>query len=79
VQVSSDPASAPRCSYLYDARGDVVNLTDARGAVAASYAYDTWSALTGVSEAIPNASGWRKPFRYDGWDRVQFDPTTGLD
>jgi YD repeat-containing protein len=65
--------SAPRYYYVYDARGDVVNLTDATGAVVASYSYDTWGALTASSESIPNAGGWVNPSRYDGRDRARYD------
>jgi len=76
--VGSDPASDPRCSYLYDARKEIVNLTDASGAVAASYADDTWVALTRPSEAIPNSSGWSNPYRYDRRDGVwAYDQTLG--
>jgi hypothetical protein len=39
--VGADPALAPRYYYVYDARSDVVNLTDASGIVVASHAYDT--------------------------------------
>jgi len=78
AQVGSSSTS-PRYYYVYDARGDVVNLTDASGAVVATYSYDTWGNLLSASESIPNANGWSNPFRFDGRDSVQFDATTGLD
>ncbi len=79
VQVGSDPTTAPRYYYVYDARGDVVNLTDASGVSVADYSYDTWGALTNSSETIPNANGWVNPYRYDGRDGVRSDVATGLD
>ena len=78
VQVGSG-ASAPRYSYVYDARGDVVNLTDSNGNVVANYAYDTWGNLTSASESLPNANGWVNPYRCDGRDGVRYDASTGLD
>ncbi len=73
------PATDARYYYVYNARGDVVNLTDVHGAVVASYSYDTWGALTSVSETIPNANGWVNPYRYDGRDGVRSDAATSLD
>ena len=77
VQVGSSSTS-PRYYYVYDARGDVVNLTDASGAVVATYAYDAWGNLTTSSEAIPGANGWVNPFRFDGRDGVRYDGSDGL-
>lgn len=78
VQVGSDADTAPRYYYVYDARGDVVNLTDASGAVVATYAYDTWGNLTTSSESIPNAHSWVNPFRFDGREGVRYDGSDGL-
>ncbi|HEX2347692.1 MAG TPA: RHS repeat-associated core domain-containing protein, partial [Ktedonobacterales bacterium] len=77
VQVGSSSTS-PRYYYVYDARGDVVNLTDASGAVVATYAYDAWGNLTTSSENIPGANGWVNPFRFDGRDGVRYDDSDGL-
>jgi RHS repeat-associated protein len=79
VQVGADPTTAPRYSYVFDARGDVANLTDASGGVVATYTYDTWGTLTASSESIPNANGWTNPYRFDGRDGVRSDAATGLD
>ena len=79
VQVGTDPSSVPRYYYVYDARGDVANLTDVSGNVVASYAYDPWGNLTSASERIPNANGWTSPYRCDSRDRVRADAATGLD
>lgn len=78
VQVGSDPSTAPRYWYVYNAHGDVANLVDATGAVVATYAYDTWGNLTSVSESIPNANGWVNLYRYDGRDGVRYDAADGL-
>jgi RHS repeat-associated protein len=79
VQVGSDPASAPRYWYVYNAHGDVVSLVDASGATVASYAYDSWgNLLAGSSESIPNANGWVNPYRYDGRDGARYDASDGL-
>ena len=79
VQVGSGASTAPRYDYVYDARGDVVNLTDTNGNVVASYAYDTWGNLTSASESLPTANGWVNPYRFDGRDGVRYDAATGLD
>ncbi len=61
VQVGSDPTTAPRYYYVYDARGDVVNLTDASGVSVADYSYDTWGALTNSSESDPQCQWLGQP------------------
>ncbi len=72
----SNPATTPRYYYIYNAHGDVVNLVDASGNSVASYAYDTWGALTSVTESFAN--GWTNPYRYDGRDGVRYDASDGL-
>ncbi len=61
VQVGSDPTTAPRYYYVYDARGDVVNLTDASGVSVADYSYDSWGALTNSSETSPTPTAGSTP------------------
>ncbi|HEX8996512.1 MAG TPA: RHS repeat-associated core domain-containing protein [Ktedonobacterales bacterium] len=38
--MGSDPSSAPRSYHLYNAHGDVVDLSDTQGNLAATYSYD---------------------------------------
>ena len=56
----------------------MVNLTDANGAVVASYSYDAWGNLTSSSESIPNVNGWVNPSRFDGRDHARYDASDGL-
>ena len=62
--MGSDPSSASRYWYVYNAHGDVVSLVDINGVSMASYSYDTWGNLLNSSESFAN--GWTNPYRYDG-------------
>ncbi|HEX8996242.1 MAG TPA: RHS repeat-associated core domain-containing protein [Ktedonobacterales bacterium] len=78
-QVGSDPSSAPRSYCVYNAHGDVVDLTDTNANLVASYSYDSWGNLTSSNETFTNgANGWSNPYRYDGRDGARYDASTGL-
>ena len=60
--------------YVLDGRGDVVALTDPKGAVADRYYYDAWGApVSPDGLASPYTEAMHQPLRYrgywyDGWD-----------
>ncbi|MGH2485795.1 MAG: RHS repeat domain-containing protein, partial [Ktedonobacterales bacterium] len=62
--------------YVYTGHGDTIALTDATGAVVASYTYDAWAVVTSDTESFPN--GWHNPYLYDGRDGARYDVETGL-
>ena len=49
---------------------------DASGTAVASYAYDTWGAVSSTTEAFAN--GWHNPYLYDDKDGIRYDQETGL-
>ncbi|MDI6843930.1 MAG: RHS repeat-associated core domain-containing protein [Anaerosomatales bacterium] len=55
--------------YHLNARGDVVALTDSRGAVVNAYAYDPWGNPLTAEETVAN------PYRYASY---RYDASTGL-
>ncbi|KZZ85772.1 hypothetical protein AS29_004060 [Bacillus sp. SJS] len=58
--------------YHYNARGDVIALTDAQSNVVASYEYDAWG---NVLKEVEQDSVKDNPYRYVGY---QYDKETGM-
>ncbi|TCP52764.1 intein/RHS repeat-associated protein [Tumebacillus sp. BK434] len=56
---------------VHNHRGDVINLTDAEGNIAATYEYDTWGVLLSESGAAAKLN----PYLYAGY---RYDRETGL-
>jgi RHS repeat-associated protein len=57
--------------YQYDGLGSSTTLTDATGALKASYSYDPWGQLLASSDPL----GTKNKYKFTG---QQLDPATGL-
>ncbi|OZS77779.1 hypothetical protein CF394_09600 [Tetzosporium hominis] len=62
--------------YQFNARGDVIALTDSAGTVAATYDYDEWGNVTSMTgnQALANAN----PYRFVGKYGVHYDQDANL-
>ncbi|ARU63594.1 hypothetical protein CBW65_23200 [Tumebacillus avium] len=62
--------------YQFNARGDVVAITDAAGNVVTTYEYDAWGNVLSIGG--DQAVGTVNPYRYVGKMGVMYDQNTGL-
>nr|WP_269151600.1 hypothetical protein [Sutcliffiella horikoshii] len=62
--------------YQFNARGDVIALTDSAGNIAATYEYDEWGNVTAITgnQALADAN----PYRYVGKYGVLYDKDINL-
>lgn len=62
--------------YQFNARGDVIALTDSAGTVATAYEYDEWGNVLGITgnQALAEAN----PYRYVGKYGVHYDQDSNL-
>ncbi len=67
----SETSPAFQYFYHYDGLGSVINLSDASGAVKATYAYNPWGQQTTATDPL----GTKNKFKYTG---EAMDPNTGF-
>ncbi|MCL2281580.1 MAG: hypothetical protein FWC25_02845 [Dehalococcoidia bacterium] len=74
VSLLAFDTSSARTYYLFDAHGDVVQLTNSSGVITKIYSYDTFGNETGTTQNGGMGSTDTNPFRYCG---EYFDVETG--